>query len=73
MRGRIIPTVLGEGWRFAGAAHVLVFGRCLGTVMVLLGVLFSLLTEDHGPVEVDLSAVLGPWDSNWFALCPRAM
>ena len=38
--------------------------------MAPLGVLFHLLTEDQGPV---LSAILVPFDSNRFRLCPRAM
>ena len=40
--------------------------------MVPLGVSFSLLIEDQGPVEVDLSAILDPFDSNQFILCPLA-
>ena len=38
-----------------------------------LGVSFSLLTEDEGLVEVDLSAILDPFDSNWFILYPWSM
>ena len=34
------------------------------------GVLFHSLIEDKGPV---LSAILVPFDSNWFMLCPWAM
>ena len=45
----------------------------LGTVMAPLGVSFHLLIEDQGLVEVDLSAILDPSDSNWFMLCPRAV
>ena len=41
--------------------------------MVPLGVSFSLLIEDQGPVEVGLSAILDPFDSNQFMLCPWAM
>ena len=41
--------------------------------MVPLGVSFSLLIEDQGPVEVDLSAILDPFDSYWFLLCPQAL
>ena len=44
-----------------------------GTVMAPLGVSFHLLIEDQGLVEVDLSAILDPSDSNWFMLCPRAV
>ena len=38
--------------------------------MAPLGVLFHLLIEDQGLV---LSAILVPFDSNWFILCPLAM
>ena len=41
--------------------------------MAPLGVLFSLLIEDQGLVEVDLSAILDPFDCNQFMLCPQAM
>ena len=37
------------------------------------GVLFSLLTEDQGLVEVDVSSILDPFNSNQFMLCPLAM
>ena len=37
--------------------------------MVPLGVSFNLLIED----QVDLSAILDPFDSNWFILCPQAV
>ena len=39
--------------------------------MELLSVSFSLLIEDQG--LVGLSAILDPFDSNWFMLCPWAM
>ena len=45
----------------------------LGTVLEPLGVSFSLLIGNKAPVEVDLSAVLDPFDSNWFMLCPLAL
>ena len=52
----------------------------LGTVMAPLGVSFGLLMcyNEHmlrtrGLVEVDLSAVLDPFDSNQLMLCPWAM
>ena len=45
----------------------------LETIMTPLGVSFSLLTEDQGLVKADLSAILGPFDSNWSMLCPWAM
>ena len=38
--------------------------------MAPLDVSFSLLIEDQGLVEVDLSTILGPFDSNQFILCP---
>ena len=38
--------------------------------MAPLGVSFHLLTEDQGLV---LSAILVPFDSTWFMLCPWAM
>ena len=41
--------------------------------MVPLGVSFSLLIEDQGLVEVGLSAILDPFDSNQFMRCPWAM
>jgi len=34
---------------------------------------FSLLIEDQGLIKVDLSAMLNPFDSNWFILCPWAL
>ena len=36
--------------------------------MMPLGMSFSLLNEDQGLVKVDLSAILGPFDSNQFML-----
>ena len=41
--------------------------------MELLSVSFSLLIEDQGLVEVDLSAILDTFDSNQFMLCPWAV
>ena len=41
--------------------------------MAPLGVLFSLLIEDQGLIEVNLSAILDSFDSNWFVLCAWAM
>lgn len=41
--------------------------------MVTLSVPFSLLIEDQGLVEVDLSAILDPFDSYWFLLYPQAL
>ena len=40
------------------------------TVMAPLGVSFSLLIEDQGLSKVNLSAILDPFDSNQFMLCP---
>ena len=41
--------------------------------MVPLGVSFSLLIEDQGQSKIDLSAILDPFDSNGFMLCPWAI
>ena len=41
--------------------------------MELLSVSFSLLIEDQGLVEVDLSAILDTFDSNRLMLCPWAV
>ena len=49
------------------------FTSFFGTVMVPLGVSFSLLIEDQGLVKVDKSAILDPSDSNRFILCPQDM
>jgi len=37
------------------------------------GCVFSLLTEDQGLIKVNLSAILDPFDSNCFMLCPWGM
>ena len=71
MSGRIIPAILGRGWRFPGFGPPPTpwsFDSALE--LAPLGVSFHLLTEDQGLV---LSAILVPLDSNWFMLCPRAM
>jgi len=76
MSGRVIPTILGKGRGFPGVGPRPTFCSLmvnLGTVMAPLGVSFHLLIEDQGLVEVDLSAILDPSDSNWFMLCPRAV
>ena len=44
-----------------------------GTVMVPLGMSFCLLIEDQGLVQVDLFAILDPFDFNWFMVCPWVM
>ena len=74
MSGWVIPTILGWDGDFQelGHWHFLVFCWCLGTVMVPLAVSFSLLIEDQGLVEVDLSAILDAFDSYWFSWCPQA-
>ena len=41
--------------------------------MAPLSVSFSLLIEDLGLAEVNLSAILDPFDPNQFMLCPWAM
>ena len=63
-------------------AHFLTFIVGLGTLMVPVGVSFSLLmcynelmcyTEAQGLVEVDSSAILDLFGSNQFMFYPRAM
>ena len=44
-----------------------------GTVLVPLGVSFSLLTEDQGLFRMELSVILDPFDSNQLMLCPWSM
>lgn len=56
---RIIPTILGKEWRFSGAAHSWSF-EMVPDRHGDSGVPFSLLIEDQGLVEVDLSAILDP-------------
>ena len=41
-----------------GTTHSSVFWQCLGTVLVPLGVSFSLQTEDQGLLEFDLSSLI---------------
>ena len=41
--------------------------------MMHLCVSLSLLIEVQGLIKVDLSAVLDPFDSNWFMLRPQAV
>ena len=56
----------GEGVEISrnwATAHSLVFWQCLGTVMVPLGVSFSLLIEDQGLLKVHMSVILNPFDS----------
>ena len=51
MSGRTIPALLGEGVEIPrnwAAAHLLVFGVSLGTVMVSVGVSFGLLMCYNG-------------------------
>ena len=62
-------TVISRNWAIT---HSLVFWECLGTVLAPLGVSFSLLIEDQGLIKVDLSAMLDPFDSVQFMLCPWA-
>ena len=54
-------------------AHFLVFWWWLWTILEPLGVSFSLLIEEKGLIKVDLSAILDPFNSNLFMLCPQAM
>ena len=60
----------GEYFQELGHHSLFVFRQCLGIIMAPLGVSFSLLIEDQGLVEVDLSTILDPFDSNQFILCP---
>ena len=53
-------------WRFPGIEPLPTFWSLIvgfGTVMAPLGTSLSLLIENQGPVEVDLSAILIPFDS----------
>ena len=56
-----------------GTTHSLAFWHCLGTVLVSLGVSFSLYIENQCLVEFDLSVSLDPFYFSWFILCPWAM
>ena len=67
---------LGQGVEISrnpSTAHFLVFWWWLGTVLEPLDVSFSLLIEDKGLIKVDLSAILDPFNSNQFMLCPQAV
>ena len=62
-----------EGVEISGiwsTAHSVVFWQGLGTVTAPLGVSLHLLLEDQ---DLVLSAILVPFDSNQFMLCPWAM
>ena len=67
MNGKSIPAILGRGGDFQELGHHPLFDP-YGTVMEPVGVSFRLLmwayTEAQGLVEVDLSAILDPFDSN---------
>ena len=66
-----LSTEISRNW---ATTHFLVFGHCLGNVVALLGMPFSLLMEDQGLVSaVDLSAIFDSFDSNRFMFCPQAM
>ena len=76
MSGRIIPTILGKGRGFPGVGLLPAFWSLMvnfGTITAPLSVSFSLLTEDQGLVEVDVSSILDQFNSNQFMLCPLAM
>ena len=67
------PSYFWEGVEISrnwATAHYLAFWQCLGTVMVPLGVSCSLLIENQGLTKVHLSAILDPFDSNRWMLCP---
>ena len=77
MSGRTIPALLGEGVEIPrnwAAAHLLVCGVSLGTVMVSVGVSFGLLMCYNGCKfqEVNASAILDSFGSNQRVLCPWA-
>ena len=65
--GGLFQLLLGRGGDFQDPAHFLVFSQCLETVRAPLGVSFHLRIEEQILV---LSAILVPFDSNWFVLCP---
>ena len=71
MSGRTVSTILGKGRRFPGFGP-LPTPWSFNSVLELspLGVSFHLLIQDQGIV---LSAILVPFDSNQFMLCPWAM
>ena len=70
MSGKIIPSILEKGVEISRNWATPWSFDSLGTVMAPLGVSFHLLIEDQGLV---LSAILVPFDSNPFMLCPWAM
>ena len=82
MSGRIVPTILGMGQRFTGIGPLPIFlvfdGRpwnCYAPVDVsqLGDMLQWAYTEAQSLVEDDLSAILDPFGSNQFMLCPQFM
>ena len=76
MSGRIIPTFFGESMEISrnwATAHFLALLIGLGTVLAIADVLQWAYTEDQGLAEVDLSAILDPFDSNQLMLCPPAV
>ena len=76
MNGRIIPTFFGESVEISrnwAIAHFLALLIGLGTVLAIADVLQWAYTEDQGLVQVDLSAILDPFDSNQLMLCPPAV
>jgi len=66
--GGVILTILGEGWIFPGIGPLAPFGSFDSALESAhygaLGVSLSLLIEDQGPIEVDISAILDPFHSN---------
>ena len=59
--------------RFPGIGPQPIFWSSEGALELSLDVSLSLLIEDQGLVEVGLSAILEPFDSNRFMLCPWAV
>ena len=79
MSGRIIPTILGKGWRFPGIGPLptFFFFFFLDSALELswrlwlchLACWLRIMVQS----EVDLSVILDTFDSNLFMLCPQAM
>ena len=67
--GGLFHLFWGKGWSFPRIGPPLT-PRSFDSVLAPLGVSFGLLIEDQG---LDLSALLVPFNSNQFTLCPWAM
>ena len=81
MTGRVIQTILGKGWRFPGVGPPLTFWALmvsLGTVMAPVDVSLSWSATiskcwGSGLHGSWLIAILDPFGSNQFILCPWAV